>query len=140
MACCLHLISTVECEAAIGGLFTLTDKGGNTVTDKDFRGQYLLIYFGYSNSPGLTHDNLMNIDDDIDNPGDDSSRVTPIFITVDPERDSPSHLKEYATYFHPRLRALTCTREQIKSVAKAYRVYYSKARAVPFKVVACYFR
>ena len=110
----------------IGGPFTLVNQDGKTVTDKDFRGQYLMIYFGYTYCPDVCPTSLTYMSDALDLLGDTAARVTPMLITIDPARDTPEHLKEYATYFHPRLHALTGSPEQIAAVAKAYRVYYSK--------------
>ena len=112
----------------IGGPFTLVDQNGKTVTDKDFRGQYLVIYFGYTYCPDVCPTSLTNMSDALDLLGDTAARVTPMLITIDPVRDTPEHLKEYATYFHPRLHALTGSPEQIAAVTKAYRVYYSKVK------------
>ena len=112
----------------IGGPFTLVDQDGKTVTDKDFRGQYLMIYFGYTYCPDVCPTSLTYMSDALDLLGDTAARVTPMLITIDPARDTPEHLKEYAAYFHPRLHALTGSPEQIAAVAKAYRVYYSKVK------------
>ena len=110
----------------IGGPFTLVNQAGKTVTDKDFRGQYLMIYFGYTYCPDVCPTSLTNMSDALDLLGEKAAEVTPMLITIDPGRDTPEHLREYVTYFHPRLHALTGSPEQIAAVAKAYRVYYSK--------------
>ena len=112
----------------IGGPFTLVDQAGRTVTDKDFRGQYLMIYFGYTYCPDVCPTSLTNMSDALDLLGEKGAEVTPVLITIDPARDTSEHLREYATYFHPRLHALTGSPEQIAAVAKAYRVYYSKVK------------
>ena len=112
----------------IGGPFTLVDQAGKTVTDKNFRGQYLMIYFGYTYCPDVCPTSLTNMSDALDLLGEKATKVTPMLITIDPARDTPEHLREYATYFHPRLHALTGSPEQIAAVAKAYRVYYSKVK------------
>ena len=112
----------------IGGPFTLVDQAGRTVTDKDFRGQYLMIYFGYTYCPDVCPTSLTNMSDALDLLGEKGAEVTPMLITIDPARDTSEHLREYATYFHPRLHALTGSPEQIAAVAKAYRVYYSKVK------------
>ena len=114
--------------SSIGGPFSLVDQEGNAVTDMDFRGQYMLIYFGYTYCPDVCPTSLTDISDALERLGDLADKVTPILITIDPGRDTPEHLKEYASFFHPSLRALTGTREQIASVAKAYRVYFNKAK------------
>ena len=112
----------------IGGPFTLIDQAGKTVTDKNFRGQYLMIYFGYTYCPDVCPTSLTNMSDALDLLGEKAAKVTPVLITIDPARDTPEHLREYVTYFHPRLHALTGSPEQIAAVAKAYRVYYSKVK------------
>ena len=112
----------------IGGPFTLVDQHGKAVTDIDFRGHYMVIYFGYTYCPDVCPTFLTNISDALDLLGDKAAKVAPMLITIDPARDTPEHLKEYAAYFHPRLRALTGSPEQIAAVAKAYRVYYSKVK------------
>lgn len=110
----------------IGGDFTLVDQEGNTVTNMDFRGQYLLIYFGYTYCPDVCPTSLTDMSDALEKLDSYAAKVTPILITIDPARDTPEHLKEYASFFHPQLRALTGSLEQIAAVAKAYRVYFSK--------------
>lgn len=111
----------------IGGPFSLVDQDGKAVTDRDFRGQYLLIYFGYTYCPDVCPTALTDMSDALDLLGEAAAKVTPVLITIDPARDTPEHLKEYAAYFHPRLRALTGSAEQVAAIAKAYRVYYAKA-------------
>jgi protein SCO1 len=113
---------------AIGGPFTLVDQHGKTVTDADFRGRYMLVFFGYTFCPDICPTGLSRNSDALDLMGEEADKVVPIFITIDPERDTVEHMKEYASFFHPRLVALTGTLEQIAAVAKAYRVYYAKAQ------------
>ena len=112
---------------SIGGPFSLTDHNGRSVTDKDFLGKHVLLFFGYTFCPDVCPTALTNVTDAIGLLEKRGNSVLPIFITIDPERDSAAHLGEYVKFFHPSLVALTGTREQIKAVAKAYRVYYSKA-------------
>jgi protein SCO1/2 len=111
---------------AIGGPFTLTDQHGNTVTDADFRGRYMLVYFGFTYCPDVCPTALSTITEAMNRLGDAADEIVPILITVDPERDTPEQLKMYASHFSPRLVALTGTPEQIASVAKEYRIYYAK--------------
>jgi len=111
---------------AIGGPFSLVDQDGRPVTDKDFLGRYLLIYFGYTYCPDVCPTVLTEMAQAIDSLGPLGEKVTPVFITIDPERDRPEHLKEYIKYFHPRMVGLTGTVEQVAAAAKAYRVYFSK--------------
>jgi protein SCO1/2 len=113
---------------AIGGPFTLVDQNGKTVTDADFRGRYMLIYFGYTFCPDVCPTALTRNSDALDLMGKAADKIVPIFITVDPERDTAENMKEYAGFFHPRLLALTGTPEQVAAAAKAYRVYYAKVQ------------
>lgn len=112
---------------SIGGPFTLTDQDGKSITDADFKGQFTLIYFGYTFCPDACPTALGTITAALNKLGPAADKVTPIFITIDPERDTPQVMKDYAANFHPRLRALTGTLDQITAVAHAYRVYFSKA-------------
>ena len=115
-------------EATVGGPFRLTDQHGATVTQQDFAGRYMLIYFGYTFCPDVCPLSLANMTQALDLlPPDQVEQVVPIFITVDPERDTVAQLAEYAPLFHPRLVALTGSPEAIKVAARAYRVYFAKA-------------
>jgi protein SCO1 len=115
-------------EASVGGPFTLTDQHGAEVTEQDFAGRYMLVYFGYTYCPDICPLSLANMTRAVDllSP-DQADQVVPIFITVDPERDTVNQLAEYAPLFHPRLVALTGSPEAIKAAAQAYRVYFAKA-------------
>lgn len=115
-------------EANIGGPFQLTDQTGHTVTDQSFRGQFLLIYFGYGFCPDVCPTELANMATALDIMGPKAESVAPVFITVDPERDTPEFLADYVVNFHPRLIGLTGTPENIRAVAKAYKVYFAKSR------------
>ncbi|KAA0676676.1 SCO family protein [Roseomonas genomospecies 6] len=119
--------STVQSSVPIGGPFTLTDQDGRTVTDADYRGKYLLIYFGYTYCPDVCPTELGTMARAMDLLGRQADKVQPMFISVDPERDTVAHLKDYVGLFHPSLVGLTGTPEQVKAAAKAYRVYYAKA-------------
>lgn len=118
----------VHAEMDIGGPFTLTDHHGKPVTEKSFRGQFLLIYFGYGYCPDVCPTELANMTAAMDLMGNKADKVAPLFVTVDPERDTPEFLADYVANFHPRLIGLTGTPDQIKSVAKAYKVYYAKSK------------
>ncbi len=120
--------AAVTSAPVIGGPFTLVDQDGNTVTDADFRGRYMLIYFGYTFCPDICPTGLTRNSDALELMGDAADKVVPMFITVDPERDNVEHMKDYADFFHPRLVALTGSPEQTAAVAKAYRVYSAKAQ------------
>lgn len=115
-------------QALVGGPFTLTDHTGKTVTDKDFNGKYLLVFFGYTYCPDVCPMELSALSAAMDELEPKfADKVQPLFITIDPERDSVTELAEYVQHFTPRLVGLTGTPEEIQQVAKAYRVYYRKA-------------
>ena len=114
--------------AAIGGPFKLTDHNGRPVTDKTFADKYLLVYFGYTYCPDVCPTGLTEISNALVLLGPSAEKVQPLFITIDPARDTPEQLKEYATYFHPKILGLTGSAEEIATVAKAYRIYYAKVK------------
>ena len=109
----------------IGGPFALIDHTGKPRTDKDFRGKLLLIYFGYSYCPDVCPTDLQQIGLAVDGLGADGEAVQPLFITLDPERDTAAHLADYVPLFHPRLIGLTGSAEEIRRAALAYKVYYA---------------
>ena len=113
----------------VGGPFELTDQSGRTVTDQDFRGKLMLIYFGYAYCPDICPTDLQQIALAMDELGEAAAEVQPIFITIDPARDTVASLSRYVGLFHPRLLGLTGTDAQIAAAAKAYRVFYQKAPA-----------
>lgn len=110
----------------IGGPFTLIDHTGKLRTDEDFRGKLLLIYFGYTYCPNVCPTDLQQIGLAVDGLGVGAKAVQPLFITLDPERDTAGHLADYVPLFHPRLIGFTGNAEQIRRVALAYKVYYAK--------------
>jgi protein SCO1/2 len=112
----------------IGGPFTLEDGGGKVVTDRDFRGAYMLVYFGYTFCPDVCPTTLTAVADAVERLGPDAGKLRPVFITVDPKRDTPPVVAKYAAAFGPGIIGLTGTPEQIAQVAKAYRVYYAEHR------------
>ena len=115
----------------VGGPFTLADGAGRQVTDRDFRGKYMLVYFGYTFCPDVCPTTLNEVADAMDKLGPAAARVQPVFITVDPRRDTPPVVKQYTAAFTPKLVGLTGTQEQIAQVAKEYRVYYAEHRTGP---------
>jgi len=110
----------------IGGPFALTDQDGRPRSDVDFRGKLLLVYFGYTYCSDVCPTDLQAIASAIDKLGPASDGVQPLFITVDPEHDTPEAIKLYVALFHPRLIGLTGSASEIKKVARAYKVYYAK--------------
>lgn len=111
----------------IGGPFALTNHQGKRVTDSDFRGRFMFVYFGYGYCPDICPTELANMAAALDALDDKAARLQSLFITVDPERDTAEFLAEYVPQFHADMVGLTGTPEEIASVAKSYRVYYRKA-------------
>lgn len=113
--------------ALIGGPFTLTNHKGERVTDEAFRGKYMLVSFGYTSCPDVCPAELQLMANAMDLLGAKAEQVTPIFVTIDPERDTVPQMAGYVENFHPRMVGLTGTPEEIKEAAGAYRVFYAKA-------------
>ncbi len=106
----------------IGGPFTLTDQYGRTRRDKDFRGRYMLVYFGYTNCPDVCPTTLSVIADALDKMEGAAQQVVPVFITVDPARDTPSVMQKYLLSFGPNFVGLTGSADAIAKVTKEYHV------------------
>jgi protein SCO1/2 len=113
-------------KALVGGPFTLTDQDGKRVTDKDYRGRHMLVFFGFTSCPDICPAGLQLISAVLENLGPKADRVAPIFISVDPERDTQAKLAQYVKNFNPRLIGLTGTPEEIAATAKAFKVFYRK--------------
>lgn len=119
----------VSGEARIGGPFTLTNHRGETVTDADFLGRPMLVYFGFTYCPDVCPLSLQAMGAALEQmPAEDAARFQTVLISVDPERDTPDALADYVTaeVFPDNLMGLTGTPEQIRDVARAYRVYYAR--------------
>jgi protein SCO1/2 len=112
---------------SIGGPFNLIDHNGRPVTDAAYRGRWMLVFFGYTDCPEDCPLTLQKMATALDALGPLADRIAPLFITVDPARDTPDRLAGYVANFGPRIIGLTGNSEQIAAVAKAYRVYYSPA-------------
>ncbi len=110
----------------IGGPFELVDFNGKPFTEKDLKGKYSLIYFGYTYCPDVCPTELQTMTLALEQLGPLAKKIRPIMISVDPERDTPKVLKEYLSNFYPGFIGLTGTPEQIRKVGKAYRVFYRK--------------
>lgn len=110
----------------IGGPFKLTDDKGRRVTDADYRGRWMLVFFGYTNCPDECPLTLQKMAISLKDLGSLVDKIAPLFITVDPSRDTPSKLGAYLSNFDPRIIGLTGSDEEIAAVAKSYRVYYSE--------------
>lgn len=113
-------------QAMVGGPFALVDHTGKQVTDRDFRGRIMLVFFGFTFCPDVCPSGLQVIAAALDKLGPQAQKITPILITIDPERDTPAQLADYVKSFHPRLVGLTGTPAEIAAVIKAYRVYAKK--------------
>jgi protein SCO1 len=111
--------------SAIGGPFHLTSMDGRQVTDADFKGHPFLVFFGYTHCPDICPTELFQISQILKARGNDQ-RIKVLFITVDPERDTPAVLKKYLSSFDPRIIGLSGTREETDAVEKEYRVYTRK--------------
>ena len=113
-------------QALVGGPFALTDQSGKRVTDKDLRGRYLLVFFGFTNCPDVCPSALQVMTAALEKLGSKGQKITPVFITIDPERDTPAQLATYLQSFHPDIVGLSGTPAEIEAVTKAYRVYVKK--------------
>ncbi len=121
--------------ARIGGPFSLTDQTGRTVTDRDFAGRYRIVYFGYTFCPDVCPVDVQTIGAGLKafeaQDAQRGGRVVPIFITVDPARDTPAVIREFVANFHPRMVGLTGSESAIDAVAKAYGVYHARQKPGP---------
>lgn len=113
-------------KALIGGPFALIGKDGKTVTDQDFRGRHMLVFFGFTHCPDICPAELQVMAAALDGLGPDAEKVVPIFITLDPERDTPEVVTAYVENFGPNFVGLSGSPEAIAKAAKAYRVSYQK--------------
>ena len=112
--------------SAIGGPFKLTDQDGKPITDKDFKGRPLLVFFGYTHCPDICPTTLFELSEVLHAMGKDADRVNALFITVDPERDTAPVMKDYLSSFDPHLRGATGDQKEIDAAEKEYRVYAKK--------------
>ena len=124
----LWLGGSTAMDPTIGGPFALTDTGGKSVTDKDLRGDYALIYFGYTFCPDVCPTTLNQVTEALDQLGPKAARIRPVFITIDPKRDTPEVMRQYVLAFSPSLIGLTGTEADIAAVARKFRVYYAPHR------------
>ena len=111
--------------SAIGGPFTLVADDGRTVTERTYRGKWLLVFFGFTHCKDVCPATLNTIAAALRQLGPEAAKVQPLFITVDPQRDTPQVLANYVKAFDPRIVGLTGTMNQIAAVAKEYKVYFS---------------
>ena len=112
--------------AAVGGPFHLEDQNGKPVSDQDMKGRPFLVFFGFTHCPDVCPTTLFDLSQVLQKLGPDADRTGALFITVDPERDTPAVLKDYLSNFDPHLRGLTGDQASINAAIKAYRVYAKK--------------
>ncbi len=112
--------------SAIGGPFKLIDQDGTPITDADIKGRPFLVFFGYTHCPDICPATLFDVSEVMRALGKDADRAGALFITVDPERDTPAVMKDYLSSFDPHLRGATGDRAAIDAAEKAYRVYAKK--------------
>lgn len=112
----------------INAKFSLVDGNGNPVSENDYRGRPLLVFFGYTNCPDVCPTTLSTIAEVIDGLGGKAEKLRYLFITVDPERDRPKVMAKYTAAFHPRIVGLTGTPAQVKSATSSFRVFYKKIK------------
>ena len=117
---------TEEPVALVGGAFALVDQDGRRRTDAEFRGKHMLVFFGFTQCPDFCPTALYTITQALEKLGPKAERLAPIFVSVDPDRDTPAQLKNYAQNFDKRIVMLTGSAAEIAAVARAYRVYYAK--------------
>jgi protein SCO1/2 len=115
-------------KAQVGGPFTLTDQHGKRRSLADFRGRIVLLYFGYAFCPDVCPTDLLQIANLIRSLGNDGDAIQPVFVTLDPERDTQELLRDYVAAFHPRFVALRGSEDEVRRVATAYKVYFEKVR------------
>jgi protein SCO1/2 len=120
------LKSVTTGRALVGGPFSLTDHTGKHVTDQDFRGRFMLVFFGFTFCPDVCPTALQVMAAAMDKLGPKAREIVPVLITIDPERDTPEQMAMYVKSFSPRLVGLTGTPKEIDAVAKEYRVYYRR--------------
>ena len=113
---------------SLGGPFELTNQAGQAVTERAFAGRWLLVYFGFTYCPDICPTELGTMASALDAMGPAGEAVTPILITIDPQRDTPAQLADYVPRFHPRMQGLTGTPEQVAAAARRYRVYFARVQ------------
>lgn len=112
--------------SAVGGPFRLIDHNGRAVTEADVKGKPHLVFFGFTHCPDVCPTKLFEVSEVLGKLGPDAAKVGALFVTVDPERDTPEKLKDYLSSFNPHLTGLTGDANAIAAITKAYRVYYKK--------------
>jgi protein SCO1/2 len=125
------LVRAANSPVTIGGPFTLTSPDSTTVTEQTYRGKWLLVFFGYTSCPDTCPTALLEIAAALEKLGPDADKLQPLFITVNPRRDTPTVMGNYTQSFDPRIVGLTGTPQQIAAVAQEYGVYYAPHKSGP---------
>ncbi len=115
--------------ATVGGPFSLVDQNGKTFTDQNMKGRPFLVFFGFTHCPDVCPTTLFDISEVFRRLGSDGDKAAALFITIDPERDTPALLKDYLSNFDPHLHGLTGSQQAIDQVVKAYRAYAKKVES-----------
>ena len=115
-------------KGSVGGPFTLTDQDGGRRSLSDFRGKLVLLYFGFTYCPDVCPTDLMAVGNLVRSLGPEGDQLQPVFVTLDPERDTRDILRAYATSFHTRFISLSGTEDEIRRVATSYKVFFEKVR------------
>lgn len=118
--------SRAASDRQFGGPFEMTDDQGHKVTQADLLGKPSVLYFGFTYCPDVCPTTLSELSSLIDKLGKDADKLNFVFVSVDPERDTPKHMHEYLSYFSHKIRGFTGTKEQVAAITKAYGIYYKK--------------
>jgi len=116
----------------IGGPFSLTDQHGKKISDQNFKGKFMLIYFGFTNCPGTCPVDMAAMTEALKKLGDNAKKIAPIFITIDPKHDTPQHLTKYLKNYYPAFTGLTGTEAELTSTRKEYKVFAEESAAGVF--------
>ena len=125
------IVGTVKSSgtARVGGAFSMADHRGRQVTDRNFHGKFMLIFFGYTFCPDICPTELQTMSEVLDSLGRDADKLHPVFATIDPERDTAAVLADYLSNFHPHFTGLTGTAQQVADIAKTFGVFYSRVKS-----------
>jgi len=113
-------------QVSVGGPFSLTDQDGKTITDADMKGHPFIVFFGFTHCPDVCPTTLYDLSQALNGLGDDAKNIPALFVTVDPERDTPEVMKRYVSNFNPDIRGVTGDPAAIQAMVKAYRGYAKK--------------
>ncbi len=115
-----------QSEFVIGGAFEMTDENGNIVTDQNFSDHYKLVFFGFTKCPDVCPAGMQKMTKTMEKLGDDAAVITPVFVSIDPRRDTPDVMKEYTDMYDPRIVGLTGDEKQVQAMEEKFKVYASK--------------